>query len=46
MHADLALDPRVRADTRLWAARQNTRGGPGGGCVDDVDEIVKRLGPL
>jgi len=38
------MDPRVPADTRLWAALQNASGGPWGGCVYDVDEIVKRLG--
>ena len=44
MHPDLTMDPRVPADTRLWAALQNASGGPWGGCVYDVDAIVKRLG--
>ncbi|MBI5771653.1 MAG: YjhG/YagF family D-xylonate dehydratase [Verrucomicrobia bacterium] len=43
-HPNLTPDPRVPADTRLWAALQNASGGTWGGCVYDVDEIVKRLG--
>jgi len=43
IHADLAPDPRLPADTRLWAALQNASGGSWGGCVYDVDEIIKRL---
>ena len=31
-----------RADTRPWTALQNASGGPLGGCIYDVDEIVKR----
>jgi dihydroxyacid dehydratase/phosphogluconate dehydratase len=31
-------------DTRLWAALQNAGGGTWGGCVYDVDEILKKLG--
>ncbi len=42
-HPDLAPDPRLPADTRLWAALQNASGGSWGGCVYDVDEIIKRL---
>ena len=30
-------------DTRLWAALQRVSGGTWGGCVFDVDEIVKTL---
>jgi len=30
-------------DTRLWAALQNISGGTWGGCVYDVDLIVKKL---
>jgi putative YjhG/YagF family dehydratase len=40
LHADAALPD----DTRLWAALQAASGGTWGGCVYDVDEIVKRLG--
>ena len=43
IHPELVMDPRVPADTRLWAALQNASGGPWGGCVYDVDAIVKRL---
>jgi len=44
MRDDLAPDPDLPAETRLWAALQEASGGPWGGCVYDVDEIVKRLG--
>ena len=43
-HPDLAVDPNVPDDTRLWAALQQVGGGTWGGCVYDVDEIVRRLG--
>jgi putative YjhG/YagF family dehydratase len=43
IHPDLAPDPRLPDDTRLWAALQNASGGSWGGCVYDVDEIIKRL---
>jgi putative YjhG/YagF family dehydratase len=43
LHPDLAPDPRLPADTRLWAALQNASGGSWGGCVYDVDAIVSRL---
>ncbi|NNE92664.1 MAG: YjhG/YagF family D-xylonate dehydratase [Verrucomicrobiales bacterium] len=33
----------VPDDTRLWAALQNASGGPWGGCVYDVDAIIKKL---
>jgi putative YjhG/YagF family dehydratase len=39
----LAPDPDLPADTRLWAALQEASGGAWGGCVFDVDAIVKRL---
>ena len=42
-HPDLAVDPDMPDDTRLWAALQQVGGGTWGGCVYDVDEIVKRL---
>ncbi len=40
---DLAPDPRLPDDTRLWAALQQAGGGAWGGCVYDVDAIVRRL---
>jgi len=43
-HPDLAPDPDLPDDTRLWAALQNLSGGTWGGCVYDGDAIVERLG--
>ncbi len=43
MRADLTPDPRLPNDTRLWAALQNVSGGTWGGCVFDVDSILKAL---
>src|SRR5271166_5478292 len=40
---DLAPDPDLPADTRLWAALQSVSGGTWGGCVYDVDAIRSRL---
>ncbi len=40
---DLAPDPRLPDDSRLWAALQNASGGTWGGCVFDVDAIVTAL---
>ncbi|MCW3098393.1 MAG: dihydroxyacid dehydratase/phosphogluconate dehydratase [Chthonomonadaceae bacterium] len=40
---DLAADPDLPDDTRLWAALQAVGGGTWGGCVYDVDAIVRRL---
>jgi len=40
---DLAADPQLPADTRLWAALQSAGGGTWGGCVYDVDAIINRL---
>ena len=40
---DLRADPQLPADTRLWAALQEASGGVWGGCVFDVDDIVKTL---
>jgi putative YjhG/YagF family dehydratase len=34
---------RIPDDTRLWAALQNVAGGSWGGCVYDVDRIIKVL---
>jgi putative YjhG/YagF family dehydratase len=40
---DLRADPQLPADTKLWAALQNVSGGTWGGCVYDVEAIVKAL---
>jgi len=40
---DLAPDPELPADTRLWAALQAVSGGTWGGCVYDVEAILGRL---
>jgi putative YjhG/YagF family dehydratase len=40
---DLAPDPDLPDDTRLWAALQAVGGGTWGGCVYDVDAILARL---
>ena len=40
---DLAPDPDLPDDTRLWAALQNAGGGTWAGCVYDVDAIVSAL---
>ena len=42
-HPDLASDPRLPADTRLWAALQAISGGTWGGCVYDTDRILEVL---
>jgi putative YjhG/YagF family dehydratase len=41
--ADLHPDERLPDDTRLWAALQSASGGTWGGCVYDVDRIVRAL---
>lgn len=41
--ADLAPDPDLPDDTRLWAALQNAGGGAWRGAVYDVDRIVRLL---
>ena len=40
---DLAADPRLPADTRLWAALQEASGGIWSGCVYDEARIAARL---
>ncbi len=40
---DLAADPALPDDTRLWAALQSVSGGAWGGCVYDVDKILDLL---
>ena len=37
----LAPDPALPNDTRIWAALQDVSGGPWGGCVYDVEAILK-----
>jgi hypothetical protein len=41
--ADLAPDPDLPDDTRLWAALQTASGGVWGGAVYDVERIVATL---
>jgi len=43
MRPDLAADPRMPSDSRLWAALQNASGGTWGGCVFDTDAILRAL---
>ncbi len=43
LRGDLAPDPELPPETRLWAALQDIGGGTWAGCVFDVDEIEKRL---
>jgi putative YjhG/YagF family dehydratase len=40
---DLAPDPRLPADTRLWAILQNASGGVWAGCVYDEARIGEKL---
>ncbi len=39
--SDLAPDPDLPADTRLWAALQEVSGGPWGGAVYDAESILR-----
>jgi dihydroxyacid dehydratase/phosphogluconate dehydratase len=39
--ADLAPDPALPDDTRLWAALQDVSGGTWGGAVYDVEAILR-----
>ena len=43
MHADIAPDPELPADTAVWARLQSVSGGPWGGCVYDPEAILERL---
>jgi putative YjhG/YagF family dehydratase len=43
LRPDLAPDPDLPDDTRLWAALQRVGGGTWGGCVFDVEAIVAAL---
>src|SRR6185437_2922456 len=38
---DLASDPHLPDDTRLWAALQDVSGGTWGGCVYDTEQILR-----
>jgi hypothetical protein len=40
---DLAADPDLSDDTRLWAALQQVSGGTWGGCVYDAAAIAAAL---
>ncbi len=40
---DLAADPGLPADTRLWAALQHASGGVWGGCVYDPEAVAAKL---
>ncbi|MFM8222686.1 MAG: YjhG/YagF family D-xylonate dehydratase, partial [Planctomycetaceae bacterium] len=41
--SQLAPDPLLPADSRLWAALQHASGGTWGGCVYDVERIEHLL---
>ena len=43
LRPDLAPDPNLPDDTRLWAALQDVGGGAWGGCVNDVEAIIAAL---
>ena len=43
LRSDLAPDPSLPDDTRLWAALVQASGGVWAGCVYDPDAIVSRL---
>jgi putative YjhG/YagF family dehydratase len=42
--SDLAPDPDLPEDTRLWALLQEASGGTWGGCVYDAEAIARRMG--
>jgi dihydroxyacid dehydratase/phosphogluconate dehydratase len=43
LRVDLAPDPDLPADTRIWALLQALAGGTWGGCVYDVDAVSRAL---
>jgi len=45
LREDLAPDPQLPDDTRIWAALQELSGGSWGGCVVDADAVLKALKP-
>ena len=40
---DLAPDPALPQDTRLWSMLQDVSGGTWGGCIFDPDAIAKAI---
>ena len=40
-HPELAPDPALPDDTRIWAALQDASGGTWGGAVFDADAILR-----
>jgi putative YjhG/YagF family dehydratase len=46
LRSDLAPDPDLPADTRLWAALQHLSGGPWAGAVYDPQRLLELLQPL
>ena len=42
-HPELREDERMPSDSRLWAALQKVSGGTWGGCVYDIDRIIRVL---
>src|ERR1019366_3935408 len=45
LRGDLAPDPALPTEPRLWAALQDVSGGTWGGCVFDTDAILQALKP-
>jgi dihydroxyacid dehydratase/phosphogluconate dehydratase len=45
LRTDLAPEPGLPDDTRLWAALVHASGGVWGGCVYDPDAIIRALAP-
>ena len=43
LRADLAPDPALPEDTRLWALLQELSGGTWGGCVYDAEAVRKAV---
>ena len=43
LYPGLTTEPEIPDDTRLWAALQQVGGGTWGGCVYDVDQIIRTL---
>ena len=46
LRGDLSPDPKLPADTKLWAALQNLSGGTWGGCVYDADALIAAIAKL
>jgi putative YjhG/YagF family dehydratase len=45
-NSNLAPDPQLPDDTRIWALLQQVGGGTWGGCVYDPDAIARALDPV